>query len=262
MVLGVLVLFTATAVSATLEPEISTSTGELSGMQFLDPGGGASEYTVIWDNGMNYTGLVSSQNDTNSSFECLTADDFSFTEKQIVRDVHWIGGYVNPPIDGNFDWEITFYNDNGTGNQPGTVIASFYFLNAETHETCIFTGGFIINNYSVDLPTPIEFEANTKYWVSIQGIGYFPPRSGWARHTSPILLHEAVLKSDDFGYPDWTSWSVFPPPVPKDMCFQLTGGKAEVPGKAAVPAFTPTGLIALVCLLSTIVAVAIVRKRR
>jgi hypothetical protein len=215
----------------------------------------AGGYNVIWDNGMNYTGLLTSVNDTNSSYECLTADDFSFTEKQIVRDVHWIGGYV-PPIDGNFNWEITFYNDSGTGNQPGTVIASFYFPNAETHETWIFTGGFIINNYSVDLPTPIEFEANTKYWVSIQGIGYIPPQSGWARHTSPILLHEAVLKSDDLGYPAWTSWSVFPPYGPRDVCFQLTGGKAEV------PALTPIGLIALVSLLSAIAAVAIVRKRR
>jgi hypothetical protein len=261
MALSVLVLFTATAVSATFEPEISISTGEFSGMQFLDSGGGASEYNVIWDNGMNFDGMISSQNDL-MGFDCLPADDFSFTEKQIVRDVHWIGGYWNfysEPHDANFVWEITFYNDNGTGNQPGAVIAAFYFLNAETHVTKIFnTSTSIYYNYSVDLPTPIEFEANTKYWVSIQGIGYFPPQSGWAYHYSPLLLHEAVAKSAYFGYPDWTNVSEFSPPLTRDMCFQLTGSKAE----AEAPALTPIGLIVLVTMLSAIAAVSIQLERR
>lgn len=234
MVLSVLVLFTATTVSATFEPEISISTGELSVMQFLDSGGGASEYTVIWDNGMNLNGLFASQNDDFIDFDCLPADDFSFTEKQIVRDVHWIGGYWNfiysAPYDANFDWEITFYNDNGTGNQPGTVIAIFYFPNAETHATNFYsTATAIYNSYSVDLPTPIVFDANTKYWISIQGIGDVPPQSGWAYHYSPILLHEAVVKSVWFGSPDWTSISEFFSIPSRDMCFQLTSGKAEVP---------------------------------
>jgi hypothetical protein len=254
MVLSVLLLFTATAVSATLEPEISTSIGELRGMQFLESGGGASEYNVIWDNGMPFNGLRSSQYEP--GFDCLNADDFFFTEKQIVRDVHWIGGYWNfiysEPYDANFAWEITFYNDNGTGNQPGAVITSFYFPSAETHVTKIFnTSSAIYNNYSVDLPTPIEFEANTKYWVSIQGIGYFPPQSGWAYHDSPLLLHEAVTKSEYFGYPDWTN-------VGADMCFQLTGSKAE----AEASTLTPIGLVALAGLLATLAVLTMRRKRR
>ena len=174
-----------------------------------------------------------------------------------MRDVHWIGGYFVPGTDGDFDWEITFYNDNGTGNQPGSVIASFYFPNAETHETYIGPSiNGIAYDYSVDLPTPVEFAANTKYWISVQSIGYFPPNGGWANHPDPILLHEAVFKSDYFGYPDWTNFTlVSEVGEPRDMCFQLTGG-------AEVPTLTPIGLIALISLLAAIAAIAIVRKRR
>jgi hypothetical protein len=214
--------------------------------------GGASGSNVIWDNGMDYNGGTSSQNDS-SGYVALCADDFIFTEKQTVRDVHWIGSYY-PAEDGDFDWEIIFYTDNGTGNQPGSVITSFYFLNAETHETYIETlGNHNWYDYSVNLPTPVELAANTKYWISIQGIGSRPPQSFWATYNGTILLHEALFKSG--GYPDWTNMSSSVAPVPLNMCFQLTAG-------AEVPALTPTGLLALISLLSAIAAVAIVRKRR
>ena len=264
MTLFVVLIFAGTlvAVTAAVEPTISSSTGEFRGVQALgaSPGGGVSGYNVIWDNGMNYNNMGSTQNDTNMSLVSLIADDFIFTENQTVRDVHWIGGYWNPAEDGDFDWEITFYNDNGTGTEPGTVIASYYFPNAETHETYIgpAIGGGICYDYSVDLPTPVEFAANTKYWISIQGIGDLWPQSGWAMHTDSILLHEAVFKSDyvDWNFPNWTNTStVFD--YPYDMCFQLTSGKPKA------PTFTPIGLVALVSLLAAIAALSIkIRKRR
>ena len=243
---------TLVAGTAALEPTISTSTGEVKGMQTLgvSPDGGFSGYNIIWDNGMDYTFGVSSQNDTNVSLVSLCADDFSFIENQTVKDVHWSGEYF-PSADGGFDWEITFYTDDG--NKPGTVIASFYFPNAETHET--FIDHYC--DYYVDLPTPVECAANTKYWISIQGIGDHPPQSYWGAHRAPILLSEALFKSDYFGFPDWTNFS----DAPGDMCFQLTSGKAEA-RKAEAPTLMPTGLVALAGLLSAIAAVAIVRKRR
>ena len=217
--------------------------------------GGVSGYNVIWDNGMDYNGGTVSQNDT-SGYVALCADDFIFTQKQTVRDVHWIGNYY-PAEDGDFDWEIIFYTDNGTGNQPGSVITTFYFLNAETHETYIETlGDHNWYGYSVNLPAPVELAANTKYWISIQGIGSRPPQSYWAQYNDTILLHEALFKSESLGYPDWTNISSAVAPVPNNMCFQLTSGKAEV------PALTPIGLIALVSLLSAIAVLTMRRKRR
>jgi hypothetical protein len=179
-----------------------------------DPGG------VVWDNGMNYDGLLTSQEDPASDppMDSRPADDFQFETDQIVADVHWIGGYWNEVVDGDFDWEITFYDDFGDGTKPGTEIYSHIFTNAEVNETHIINEFY---SYSVDLGTPLSCLAGTKYWISIRGIGAIPPQSGWAYHETPITLHEAVIKSNYFGLPDWTNLSIALG-VAADMCFQLT----------------------------------------
>ena len=179
---------------------------------------------VVWDNGMNYIGLGASQNDPASGLDPIEADDFMFTQDQLVNDVHWIGGYWvqgQDPYDGNFDWEVKFYNDIGDGTKPGAVIATYTFPNAQVNETLIESTYSYFCSYSVDLPAPLSFMAGMKYWISIQGIGAYPPQSGWGMHDDPILLHQAVFKSVYFGFPNWTnSEDVFGYAV--DMCFQLT----------------------------------------
>jgi len=184
------------------------------------PGGRA----VVWDNGMNYDALGASQYDSDIQLDPIEADDFMFSMDQPVNDVHWIGGYWNgPPDDGNFDWEIKFYNDDGSLTKPGAEIATYYYANANVNETWIdgVPGDVNFYSYSVTLPSTMTFGAGVKYWISIQGIGIYPPQSGWGYHESPILLHQAVFKSVYFGYPDWVNTEVvFGGPV--DMCFQLT----------------------------------------
>jgi len=176
---------------------------------------------IIWDNGMHYSNMGASQDDNILGLDPILADDFTFEEQQEVGDVHWIGGYWNPIQDGNFDWEIKFYNDFGDGTKPGATIATYSFSNAQVNETPIDTlGDAYYCDYFVYLPAPLSFSPGIKYWISIQGIGNTPPQSGWAMHTS-ILLHEAVFKSEYFGYPDWTN-SSDPFGIAYDMCFQLT----------------------------------------
>jgi len=181
---------------------------------------------VVWDNGSTFEGIAASQVDITLDpiLDPLVADDFLFDADQLVNDIHWIGGYWNgPPDDGDFDWEIIFYDDFGDGTKPGTVIASYYYTNAEVNETFLegTPGGINYYNYSVDLPATLNFIAGTKYWVSMQGIGAYPPQSGIAYHQSPIALHEAVFRSNYFGYPDWTNGlEVFG--YSMDLCFQLT----------------------------------------
>ena len=187
---------------------------------------------VVWDNNMTYEALGSSQYDTYIPFESLLADDFMFTDETEVSAVSWIGGYWNPEQDGNFDIEITFYEDDGTGEKPGNVIASYYFDNSEVNETFIESPYYY--SYYVTLPTSVVFDGNTKYWISIQGIGDFPPQWGWAMHTSPILLHESKFKSEYFGYPDWTDSSIVFGTA-YDMCFQLLGAGAPPPPPPPAP---------------------------
>jgi len=222
----ILLMVSSVAIAADA-PELTPSTtdGKVHKWQGPVPKG------VVWDNGMTYNAVGASQYDSSFNFDPILADDFTFSVDQLVSDVHWIGGYFyqgHPPWDGNFDWEVIFYNDFGDGTKPGAAIGTYYFANADVNETKIdSTATRYMCSYSVDLPAPLSFSANTKYWISIQGIGAFPPQSLWAMHDTtiaPILLHEAVFKSVYFGFPDWTNVSD-PDPLwgrRLDMCFQLT----------------------------------------
>jgi len=173
---------------------------------------------------MNYEGLLASQRDSQYPFDALPADDFILeTPYTCITDVHWVGGYWNPGgADGLFDWEVTFYNDDGTGNAPNGVYAGpFTYTDSQIVKTILDPGDPWYAEYYVDLPDAVCVEPGQKYWISIQGIGFLNPQSGWAYHTDPILLHEAVFGSDYFGIPFWTNTGeVLGYPV--DMCFQLT----------------------------------------
>jgi len=211
-----LILLIVSSVAITADaPELTPSTTDGKVHQWKGP----VPKGVVWDNGMQYDNGGASQDDPISGLDPILADDFQFATDQLVNDVHWIGGYWGgPPDDGNFDWRVIFYNDFGDGTKPGAAIATYLFPNANVNETLILGDYY---SYSVDLPATLTFLAGTKYWISIQGIGAYPPQSGWAMHSDQILLHEAVFKSVYFGYPNWTNSSaVFG--IPYYMCFQLT----------------------------------------
>ena len=184
---------------------------------------------IVWDNGMNYDGICTSQYDTAVPFESECADDFHFEEDTEVCDVHWVAAYWNGDTYNqvHWPWKITFYTDDGTGNAPGGVYAGPYTYDPTQYtETLLEDTGDpasgIYYEISVDLPENILFPACYKFWISIQGIGDYPPQSGWGYHFDPIMLHEAVLRSIYFGFPDWTPWSEVAPPDERDLCFQLT----------------------------------------
>jgi hypothetical protein len=180
---------------------------------------------VVYDNGMNYQGLGSSQDDHCYDFDPIIADDFTLDENLQITGVCWIGGYWNgPPYDGDFDWQVVFYTDFGDGSKPGAAVGTYFFPNADVNETFLDTNMFGSYNYSylAILPTPLNLAVGTKYWISIQGMNDYPPQSGWAYHVSPILSHQAVIKSVYFDLPDWTDISTLFT-YAGDMCFQLLG---------------------------------------
>lgn len=191
---------------------------------------GDNRGVILWDNGMHYSGLVSCQWDATSGLDSLAADDFHFEVTTVISDVHWISGYWNPGEDGDFDWNVSFYMDRGDGNAPGAKIYKQVFPNAEVHETFIEEiSGTLYFSYWVDLADPIPFTGGEKYWISIQGVGAFPPQSGMAGHNDTIVLHQGAFKSVYFGYPDWVNIEEILD-VPADGCFQLTGdGEPVVP---------------------------------
>jgi hypothetical protein len=179
------------------------------------------DHPLIYDNDMTATNLGASQWDPSFNFDPIVADDFTLdTGSNVVHQVHWIGGYWNPVTPGYFDWEIVFYEDRGDGQAPGATYAGpFTYTYTEAHETP--SGSYY--SYWVNLTSDVTFSPTTKYWMSIQGIGTYPPQSGWGVHTAPINGAVCKLKSIYFGYPDWTDLGF------GDCAFQLYGPFQEPP---------------------------------
>lgn len=218
--IAVAMILSAVAVTAdTEEQALSTncSIGSGSAPSLIGP--------IVWDNGMDFTGLVAAQKDVAYPFHAWLADDFHFDEATEVADVHWVGGYWNGDNYNqvHWPWEITFYNDRGDGEAPGDVYAGpLEFDNTEyTEELIQDTGSSIYYTFKVDLDETITFEACTKYWITIRGVGLFPPQSGFGSHDT-VLLWEAVWKCELLGYPNWTDSSVVWG-AGRDAAFQLTG---------------------------------------
>jgi hypothetical protein len=180
---------------------------------------------IVWDNGMEDDAIVIAIEDDQYPIYAECADDFRFDTLTEVCDVHWIGGYWKGVgyNSCHWPWKITFYNDDN--NKPGSVyLGPFEYNNSEYTETFIKDLGQEYGNryeFSVDLPENYEFPGDQKFWISIKGVGSFPPQSGWACHFGPGKLHEAVFKSAYFGYPDWTDTSIAMG-TSLHMCFQLT----------------------------------------
>jgi len=188
-----------------------------------------NEGTVLWDNGMHYYNYFGSQWDPEYPLDIINADDFQFEETTIITSVNWIGGYFNPCEDGDFDWNVSFYTDGVDGDIPGEIIYKEIFLNEDVHETYVgfFEGPEEIYNsyifsYTVNLAEPISFNAGEKYWLSIQGLGAFPPQTHWALHI-PAIEHNIFIKSNYFDWPEWTDITETIVGTPCDACFQLLG---------------------------------------
>ena len=215
----------ATATTNNEQPELTLTTEATQGIF----------QNIVWDNGMDYIGLGAAQWDEPGQFDAYCADDFLFEEPVEVCDVHWIGGYWNgDPAE--FDWGISFYLDDGTGNAPVGIpyapsfLGPFIFTWAQCNPVEIEPGYY---EMYVDLPENYLFPPGT-YWISIWGIGAFPPQSGWGIRDTNTIMHEAVFGSDYFGFTFWTdSFDVFG--YSADMCFQLTTKEDVIPAICCDP---------------------------
>jgi hypothetical protein len=221
LIVAAVLVFSTTAVTA------DTQKPELTLMNEPEP---QQLGTVVWDNGMNYDNLLAAQWDSTIQFDAHPADDFHFDEVTEVCDVHWIGGYWNgDPAE--FDWCISFYYDDGTGNAPmGTpyspsYLGPFCFTWEEIEKEELEPGYY---EMSVDLPENYIFEACVKYWISIWGVGVVPPQSGWGAHFDPIKLHQCVFGSVYFGFPFWVDGEQVFGEI-YDCAFQLTTKEEDPP---------------------------------
>jgi len=200
---------------------------------------------VLWDNWVeDFSGAFAAQQEppgVPNPLDAFPADDFMFDEDTEVYRVYWGGGYwqcnnVQGPKDYHWDWNVTFFEDDGSGYHPGDIYAGPYtisdadiiksvpVLNSTTESNGIWGCGCF-----AWLPDSVTFNADNKYWITIYALGEIFPQSGWAQHTESfggILLHEANFKSDYFGIPDWTNTSEqFGEPY--DMLYALLGPEPD-----------------------------------
>jgi hypothetical protein len=201
---------------------------------------GASS-NVLWDNWVeNYSGSYAAQHEppgTPDRLDAFPADYFMFDEDTDVHRVWWGGGYfgcnfAQGPKDYHFDWNISFFEDDGSGYHPGVLFAGPFTIpdaeigrSEEVANTTSIGNGLWGVGYWAWLPDPVTFNADTKYWIAIYGIGEMFPQSAWAYHNESlggIILNEANFKSEYFGYPDWVNTTeVFG--EPGDMTYALLG---------------------------------------
>ena len=173
---------------------------------------------ILWDNNALYWSIgYHSQDDPPEDvkqWDSFVADDFIFENETEVKWIFWQIYYANAPgKDYHYDWNITFFEDDGTGNNPGDIYAgpitiadedigkSFPYFNQTYRWAC---GAIAF------LPEPVNFNADTKYWITIYSIGSIYPQTFLPCHNETmggILLHEAKFKSDHWGFPDWTNLS-------------------------------------------------------
>jgi hypothetical protein len=179
---------------------------------------------IIWDNGKYSTGTVglSSQLDTNYPFNSQVADDFMFDTNMQVTDVHWWGVFFNGPGVNPCDFNIIFYADDGdkpTGSGMDDPTSTALAVYSFSQVSGVFDG--TAYEYNVVLPQPFIADANTHYWIAIQGVLFFSSygQFGWESNgnDNPEQLVNALQGFPLLGTPYWTD------PGYGDMAFYLTG---------------------------------------
>jgi hypothetical protein len=158
----------------------------------------------------------------------LTYDNFRLPTTSVVNSVTWEGGYFlttgtasQVPIT---NFTLTFYND--AGGKPGAALATESVPFASANQTNVHneTGAVgepvIVADYSANLPSQFQANANTPYWLSIQanipGYGANQPTQ-WGWHIGQG--GDGIAIQDFIGAPPNALGIV----RPNDQAFSLVG---------------------------------------
>lgn len=141
-------------------------------------------------------------------YSCESADDFYSESGDTIVMVRWLGHDMT--VSGISEFILRFCEDDTTSRYhfPGTVVYEETILD--------FTAEFLadMNNYwySCDIPGGFAPNPGQIYWLSIIGV-HSGSHGGhqwfWYECISDDYWGaEGALKSDFWGYPEWTPWSI------------------------------------------------------
>ena len=164
--------------------------------------------------------LYASQNDTgggNGNF-AIVYDNFVISAQipYYLTDVHWVGGYFNPPNLGNLTgWTISIYADAGG---PGGLLWTQFFANNASESFLGNFGGFPFYAYHEDdIVSNFWLMPNTMYWLSVVPDVAFPPQWGWGTG----LMGDGLAYQDFFGTRSTLN---------ADMTFDISATPSPEPG--------------------------------
>jgi hypothetical protein len=161
--------------------------------------------------------VYASQNDVNGFGNFATVYDNFKTWAQIpyqLTDVHWVGGYFNPPQQGPIQgWTISFYAD--AGNQVGNLLWSQHFTTTVTEDYLgMFNGTPLFSYHQDDIVDGLLLQPNTEYWLSLVPDLGFPPQWGWGTGTGGDGLSYQTFNGDT-------------EPLPVDFAFDISASIPE-----------------------------------
>lgn len=138
------------------------------------PGGGVMRASQLWMD-------PSEQNDLDS--DALAWENFTLPETTTITRLRWWGEALPPQ-----GFRIGFYNQdpNTIAMQPDIFAAGSQPISERTYATPTVTaaaGG--LYQFTIDLVTPLTFQANTRYFVSVVGLTPIPWANwNWAQGAS------------------------------------------------------------------------------
>jgi len=201
--------------------------------------------SMIWDNTIGVHGALGGIIVATVRLEgsAEPADDFQVDQASDITRVVWQGGYfqnqlAQGDIDYNWDWNFVFWNSSSDGSHPVVQLYNMTVANASISRELWYIyvrpdngNHYWVANYSCDLPQAFHADAATHYWVTIRGIGAYPPQACWCRHNESyggIKLHEAMFRGAMWGYTDWVFLhQMAPDGLNHDLNFQLFGPTAD-----------------------------------
>jgi hypothetical protein len=139
--------------------------------QTMKPGGGVLRNSQLW---------IDPADHDDSDNDSIAWASFRLTSPATVTRVEWWGQAL-PPL----GFEVNFYNQDPhtVASQPDIFYADSEPISEEIYLTpSVVSAGGSLYKFTVDLVTPLTFEADTRYFVSIVGrTPVFSGSWGWAQ---------------------------------------------------------------------------------
>ncbi len=172
---------------------------------------------ILWMQVGCFDEAMDSSRDTDGLvFNSLCADDFySATDYALTRIEWWGATYIPHDIE---SFIITFYRNNGCDGPVETEIVSQQVTETFNQQTVMDP----YYHYHTNLQ-PVLMDADTNYWISIQAVLPLAGFDYWYWVVSDqqyVWGCDAMIKSEYWGYPDWT--------VIVDIGYELAAGLSFV----------------------------------